>query len=354
MEVWAHRRHLYAKARLRAGLHHQDDHGPPQRTPSSPWGRNPLSSTIPRPEMLSLRHALSGRGDHGGMGIELRRHPHRPRSSAAAAVRGAALRLLSHPGGAFPETAAGAVAQPRGLWLAHQAPGSSAFSIMAMTRHITPGLASLVVQTQVFFTIGIVSYLSGERIKPFQRRGAIDHVGRARLLIVMHTDGSTTRAGPCARARWPASAGRAATWSCGARLASTCWLMWCGRACSPVPPLLACSFMFEGWPAIRDGLASCRCGHLGGAVLVAGGRQHAVRLRGVGLPAVALSGRHSWRRCRCWCPIFGMGASALWLGEPLQDWKLEAAALVMAGLALNVLWPRLAAPRRANRDPDRS
>ena len=40
-------------------------------------------------------------------------------------------------------------------------------------------------------------------------------------------------------------------------------------------------------------------------------------------------------------PIFGMGASALYLGEALPGWKLIAAALVMAGLALNLLWPRL-------------
>jgi O-acetylserine/cysteine efflux transporter len=35
-------------------------------------------------------------------------------------------------------------------------------------------------------------------------------------------------------------------------------------------------------------------------------------------------------------PVFGMGSSALVLGEPLPAWKLGAAALVMAGLALNV------------------
>jgi len=38
-----------------------------------------------------------------------------------------------------------------------------------------------------------------------------------------------------------------------------------------------------------------------------------------------------------------MGASALWLGEGLPTWKLTAAALVMGGLALNLLWPRLRA-----------
>jgi len=39
-------------------------------------------------------------------------------------------------------------------------------------------------------------------------------------------------------------------------------------------------------------------------------------------------------------PVFGMGASALWLGEPLPAWKLVAAALVMTGLAANFSWPR--------------
>ena len=42
-------------------------------------------------------------------------------------------------------------------------------------------------------------------------------------------------------------------------------------------------------------------------------------------------------------PVFGMGGAALWLDESLPPWKLIAAALVMAGLALNLLWPRLRA-----------
>jgi O-acetylserine/cysteine efflux transporter len=40
-------------------------------------------------------------------------------------------------------------------------------------------------------------------------------------------------------------------------------------------------------------------------------------------------------------PVFGMGASAVFLGESLPLWKLLAAALVMSGLALNIFWPRL-------------
>jgi O-acetylserine/cysteine efflux transporter len=40
-------------------------------------------------------------------------------------------------------------------------------------------------------------------------------------------------------------------------------------------------------------------------------------------------------------PVFGFAASAIWLDEPLQAWKLIAAALVMAGLAINLLVPRI-------------
>eukprot|EP01035_Chromulina_nebulosa_P048559 gene48559-biopygen33920 len=46
-------------------------------------------------------------------------------------------------------------------------------------------------------------------------------------------------------------------------------------------------------------------------------------------------------------PIFGLISSALILGEPLPAWKLQAAALVLAGLALNVFGPRLWAPKPA-------
>ena len=43
-------------------------------------------------------------------------------------------------------------------------------------------------------------------------------------------------------------------------------------------------------------------------------------------------------------PVFGIGASALVLHEPLPLWKLMACLLIMAGLAFNLLWqPRKAA-----------
>jgi O-acetylserine/cysteine efflux transporter len=38
-------------------------------------------------------------------------------------------------------------------------------------------------------------------------------------------------------------------------------------------------------------------------------------------------------------PVFGMSSAAWYLHEPLPAWKLGAAALVLSGLALNLLWP---------------
>ena len=40
-------------------------------------------------------------------------------------------------------------------------------------------------------------------------------------------------------------------------------------------------------------------------------------------------------------PVFGMGASSLILDESMPDWKIIAAGMVMTGLALNLLWPRI-------------
>jgi O-acetylserine/cysteine efflux transporter len=37
-------------------------------------------------------------------------------------------------------------------------------------------------------------------------------------------------------------------------------------------------------------------------------------------------------------PVFGFAASALILAEPLPLWKIGATGLIMAGLAVNLLW----------------
>ena len=61
----------------------------------------------------------------------------------------------------------------------------------AMQDNISPGLASLVVQTQVFFTILLAAWMFSERVRPIQIAALI--VSFAGIsLIATHTDGSTT------------------------------------------------------------------------------------------------------------------------------------------------------------------
>lgn len=222
--------------------------------------------------------------------------------------------------------------------------GAGQFGILfiAMNGHITPGLASLVVQTQVFFTIGLAMMISGERVKPFQIVAlAITVVGLS--IILLHTDGSTTALGLVlillAAAAW---AGSNIVVRQAPSVSMVAYVVW--ASLFSVPPLLVLSFLFEGWPAIRDGLAGADA-TTWAAVLwqTVGNTMFGYAMWGWLLSRYPVA---TIAPMALLVPIFGMGASALWLGEPLQDWKLAAAGLVMAGLALNLLWPKVAAALR--------
>lgn len=217
--------------------------------------------------------------------------------------------------------------------------GAGQFGVLyiAMNGHVTPGLASLVVQTQVFFTIGLAMMLSGERVAPFQIVALLITVAGLSI-ILLHTDGTTTPLGLAlvlvAAAAW---AGSNIVVRATPRVDMVAYVVW--ASLFSVPPLLALSFVFEGWTAIRDGLAQADTATWGAVLWQAVGNT----LFGYAMWGWLLS-RYpvaTVAPMALLVPIFGMGASALWLGEPLQDWKLTAGGLVMAGLALNLLWPRL-------------
>jgi O-acetylserine/cysteine efflux transporter len=223
--------------------------------------------------------------------------------------------------------------------------GAGQFGLLyiAMTQYITPGLASLVVQMQVFFTIGIVSTMTRERIKLYQLV-ALALAASGLVLIMVHTDGNTTALGLAlvllAGLSW---AGGNVVVRSSPGVDMLAYVVW--ASLFSVPPLLAFSFAFEGWPAIREGFLQANAATWAAVLWQAVGN--------------ALFGYAAWgfllshypvgliAPMPLLVPIFGMGASALWLGEPLQPWKLEAAALVMAGLGLNILWPKFAAGRAA-------
>ena len=220
--------------------------------------------------------------------------------------------------------------------------GVAQFGLMfiAMTRFVSPGLASLVVQVQVFFTIGLAMLLAGERVRVFQVLAmALSVAGM--VLIGWHavTEGASVT--PLGLVLMLLAA---LAWACGnivsraaGRVDALGYMVW--SSLFAVPPLVALSLLLEGWPAIHAGLLSATWG-----------TWVAVLWQSVGNTQFGY-GAWTWLLARypaasvtplaLLVPVFGMGASALWLREPMPGWKIGAALLVLGGLALNLLWPRL-------------
>lgn len=216
--------------------------------------------------------------------------------------------------------------------------GQFGLLFLAMTRFITPGLASLVVQTQVFFTIAAAALAQGERLR-WRQGAALALAAGGLALIGWRGGGDASAAGLAlvlaAAACW--AGGNLASRRAG-RVDMLGFVVW--SSVFAVPPLAALSLLFEGPGAIAAGVARAGAGTwlavawqaLGNSLFgyAAWGWLLARHPAATVAPTALL------------VPVFGMGAAAAWLHEPLPAWKLGAAALVLAGLGLN-LWPRRAA-----------
>ncbi len=210
---------------------------------------------------------------------------------------------------------------------------------VAMNGHISPGLASLVIQMQVFFTIGLAMRLAGERVHGFQWLALLLATGGI-AIIVTHTDGATTVLGLLlvllAALSWAGGNIAAKQGRPSNMLAYVVW-----SSAFAIPPLFAMSLAVEGWDAMSAGVREADAATWAAVAWQAWGNT----LFGYAAwgwllarhPAATIS------PMALLVPVFGMGASALWLAESLPMWKLAAAALVMAGLAMNLLWPRVRA-----------
>jgi O-acetylserine/cysteine efflux transporter len=214
--------------------------------------------------------------------------------------------------------------------------GQFGLLFIAMNGLISPGLASLVVQMQVFFTIALSMLRSGERVKPYQLAAfALAIAGMA--VIMAHNGHGATIAGLVLTIG--AAAGWAIANQCSkeaGKVNALAYVVW--ASLFSLPPLYLLSFWREGWPAIAAGL-----GHATLATWVVILWQSVGNtMFGYGVWAWLLA-RHpaaTVSPLTLLVPIFGMGASALVLGEPLESWKILAGLLVMGGLALNLFWSR--------------
>ena len=218
--------------------------------------------------------------------------------------------------------------------------GVGQFGILyfAIDGNISPGLASLVVQTQVFFTIGFAMLFAKERLKLYQTIAvavAITGLG----IIAAHTDATTTTLGLGLVIFSGFSWGVANTLSRQAGAVNMlAYVVW--ASVYAIPPLVLIAFFFEGgWTEVSQSLFNAPMGAWLGVLWQSWGNT----LFGYGAWAWLLSKYPAAvvAPAALLVPIFGMGASTYFLGEPLPPWKIEAAGLVITGLVVNLFWPNI-------------
>ena len=208
----------------------------------------------------------------------------------------------------------------------------------AMRSDISPGLASLVIQSQVFFTIGLAAALYRERLKVLQWPAfALAIGGLAVVATHVSTGAGVTLFGIvlviAAAVSW--AAGNLVARAAG-RVDALGFMVWSSPFAAV--PLWIITLLQNGPAAVGDSLS-----HAGQVAWLA------VAWQSVGNTLFGF-GAWNWLLARhpastvtptaLLVPVFGMTASALALHEGLPAWKLGAAALVMAGLGLNLLATR--------------
>lgn len=222
--------------------------------------------------------------------------------------------------------------------------GAGQFGLLfyAMRADISPGLASLVVQMQVFFTIGLSVLFFRERVSLLPLVGMLLAVCGL-LVIGAHIDATVTITGIVA----VVAAGF--FWACAnvavkqaaleiPKFDMLGFVVW--SSVFAIPPLVLLSLAFEGFDA---GLQAVQHAHAGAWA--------AVLWQAIGNTLFGFAA-WSWLLTRypaaiispyaLLVPLFGMGASALLLGEALPLWKISAAMLVLGGLSIITVYPLLA------------
>lgn len=202
----------------------------------------------------------------------------------------------------------------------------------AMQENISPGLASLVVQIQVFFTILLAAWLFSEKVHPIQILALmVSFSGIA--LIAAHTDGTTTALGIVVVLV------AAFSWSCGnlvikkvGKVDMIPFLAW--SSIFAIPPLFLMAFWIEGGALMLSSIQQASLS----SWLVVIWQTLGNTMIGYGLWNSLLH-RYPAAIVAPWAllvPVSGMAASGLFLNEPLPWWKLLAAALILGGLIINI------------------
>lgn len=207
------------------------------------------------------------------------------------------------------------------------------------------GLASLVIQLQAFFTIGLAVLMLGERPRGVQLAGALIALcGMA--LVAMHLEGKATVVGfvlvVLAGVCWALA--NIVTKKMG-QVNALSLVVWGSLVATP--PLLLASWAVEGSAAWQ--LAAHQFSATTLALLLF--QAYPSTILGFGLWSMLMRKYPTATVApfSLLVPAAGMIGAAIVLGEALQWWKVVAGVMVLGGLALNQfggrIWAMATAPR---------
>ena len=202
----------------------------------------------------------------------------------------------------------------------------------AMQEDITPGVASLLIQLQVFFTVLLTVLNLKESVSRLQLVAmTIAFLGL--LAVVLNTNEATTAVGVIivliAALSW--ASGNIVVKHVG-EVDAFAFLAW-SSLCS-IPPLAFLAIYQTGLTEVVSSMANASWFAWATVLWQSIGNM----LIGYGVWNILLN-RYPAASVAPWAllvPVFGMTTSWLWLDEAMLWWKLLAMMLIVAGLALNI------------------
>jgi len=222
-----------------------------------------------------------------------------------------------------------------------------AFLFCAINVGMPTGIASLVLQSQVFFTIILGTLFLSEKIKSLQILGTL--IAAAGMIVLAKGGMSNTLSAiPPLGLLLTLIAGL--SWGFGNitnRIIMTTsyrppilsLVVW--SALIPIIPFLLCSWLFEGGAVIVNSLVHIQAPTVFSLIYLA----FISTIIGYGLWGALLSRHETWRVTpfALLVPVVGLTSAALILGELLNGPQMVGVAIIMLGLLVNVFGTRFLA-----------
>jgi O-acetylserine/cysteine efflux transporter len=201
-----------------------------------------------------------------------------------------------------------------------------------MGSHISPGLASLVIQLQAVFTIVLAMLLFNEAVRLQQMLALlVSFAGIGLIAMQGNTDATLIGLGVILIAALSWAAGNIVAKQAG-KVNIIAFLAW--SSLFALPPLALMSYFYEGPELISRSIVSASWQAWAIVLWQTVGNT----LIGYGLWNMLLQ-RYPAAMVTPWAllvPVFGMTASSLVLGEAMPWWKWLAGLLIISGLVLNL------------------